>query len=143
MAARLDGARQLNARLTAVKNVGSDILEAVGLRAVLEQKKLAPVATGNLRRTIHLGTVTRRSALTVAGANYSADVELGTRPHVILPRKRGGVLRWKDGAQVRFAKRVQHPGTRAQPFMVPGAQKAIREGSAIADAVIRRWNGAA
>jgi hypothetical protein len=141
--ATLQGARQLNARLTAVKNVGEDILREVGLTAVLEQKRLAPVKTGNLRRTIHLDKVTRRSALTVASAGYSAFVELGTRPHIIEPRKRGGVLRWKDGTQVRFAKRVRHPGTKPQPFMVPGAQKAIRESKAIADAVVKRWNSAA
>jgi hypothetical protein len=68
-------------------------------------------------------------------ANYAMFVEMGTRPHVITPR-RARVLAWKTGSAggyvtsasgrryykagtvgMRFARKVNHPGTRPQPFM--------------------------
>lgn len=48
----------------------------------------------------------------------------GTRPHVIRPRKKGGVLRFVVDGQVVYAKLVNHPGTKANPFL----QRALREG---------------
>ena len=105
------------------------------------QKRGAPVRTGNLRRTIHLASASATSAVTVASANYAAAVELGTRPHVIRPRRRKA-LRFKGATGIVFAKRVNHPGTRPQPFMVPGAVKAVEE-TAGARAIVKAWNGAA
>ncbi|PWI06533.1 hypothetical protein DIZ27_32860 [Streptomyces sp. NWU339] len=47
----------------------------------------------------------------------------GTRPHIIRPR-RAKALRFETGGRVVFAKRVRHPGTRANPFL----QRALRMG---------------
>ncbi|MGD9485749.1 hypothetical protein WDH52_21265 [Streptomyces sp. TRM70308] len=47
----------------------------------------------------------------------------GTRPHVIRPR-RAKALRFDMGGWVVFAKRVNHPGTRANNFLA----EALREG---------------
>ena len=53
----------------------------------------------------------------VAGTNYASFVEKGTRPHVILP-KNGKFLRWEQPqGDFHFARRVNHPGTTALPFM--------------------------
>ncbi|MFF3096828.1 hypothetical protein [Streptomyces cyaneofuscatus] len=41
----------------------------------------------------------------------------GTRPHVIRPR-RASVLRFELGGRTVFAKRVNHPGTRANNFLL-------------------------
>ena len=137
----LRGGRQLNARLTALSNIGTEFMTRLGLRAVLYQKQLVAVRTGNTRRTIRLAKVTRRSATTsVQGAG--AYLESGTRPHVIVPRKKRA-LRFKASGGVVFAKRVNHPGTKAQPFMVPGARKAISEADGLRDELIKKWNGAA
>lgn len=45
-----------------------------------------------------------------------------TRPHRIYPRRPGGVLRFTVGGRVVYARYVDHPGTRAQPFL----QEALR-----------------
>lgn len=45
-----------------------------------------------------------------------------TRPHRIYPRRPGGVLRFTVNGQVVYARYVDHPGTRAQPFL----QEALR-----------------
>ena len=98
--------------------------------------------------------MTPSRAETIASADYAAFVERGTRPHEIRPRNRK-VLRFaadagsarlsgspRKGGRVRFAKRVQHPGTRAQPFMVPGAQKALQD-VGLKATVISSWDEAA
>ena len=137
----LEGAKQLRSRFKAVERAPKGMLREIALRAVTNQKALAPVRTGNLRRTVHLGRVTESSALTIASAKYAAYVELGTGPHVIVPRRRK-VLRFKSSGGVVFAKRVNHPGTRAKPFMLPGAEKAVSE-TVGARAIVKAWNGAA
>lgn len=64
---------------------------------------------------------------------YARIHELGgkTKPHVIEPR-RAKVLAFKIGGEMRFAKRVNHPGSRipARPSMAPAlhiAEPAMRK----------------
>lgn len=53
---------------------------------------------------------------------YGVYVHEGTKPHIILPsRKR--VLRWSDGNQYFFAKKVNHPGTKPDQFLYNAANK--------------------
>jgi hypothetical protein len=42
---------------------------------------------------------------------------------------------------VIFARQVNHPGTKAQPYLMPGAKKAIDEAGI--DSIITAWNEAA
>jgi hypothetical protein len=83
--------------------------------------------TGALRRSI-VGRVVRRdqqgtSGVVEATAPHAVFVEDDTRPHEIRPRN-ARMLRWEQGGEVRFARVVQHPGTRGKPFMGPAAIKA-------------------
>jgi hypothetical protein len=145
------GLTQLRSRFEALKP-SPTLMRNLALSAVREQKKLVPRRTGNLGRSIGIGAVTTRTAETVATANYAVFVELGTKAHTIVPRTKK-VLRFavggnatlsgrpRTGGQVVFARRVRHPGTRAQPFMVPGAQKAVSEFGA--EDLVRQWNDAA
>lgn len=41
----------------------------------------------------------------------------GTRPHLIRPRRKKGVLRFEVGGDVVFTRLVRHPGTRPNNFM--------------------------
>lgn len=60
-------------------------------------------------------------------APYAAYIEDGTRPHIIRPKKPGGVLVFTNKAgQLIFAKQVHHPGTRRYRIM----QDALRIGIA-------------
>jgi hypothetical protein len=47
-----------------------------------------------------------------------------------------------NSGTLRFARSVHHPGTKPQPFLVPGAKDAIRDEIG-AEPIIRNWNGAA
>lgn len=146
------GLPQLRARFEAIKP-NPNLMRQLALTAVAEQKKLVPRRTGNLARTIGIGSVTAVSAETLATANYAAYVELGTRPHDIVPRSKkalrfavgsGATLAGKPrkGASVVFAKRVHHPGTKPKPFMVPGARNAVEQ-VGFKEVIYREWNDAA
>ncbi len=96
----------------------------------------APADTGELRASIRNGwDVKRRGSVFIVEmsmAPHAPFVEFGTRPHEILPKKSGGVLRFESGKKARlerrgksregkivYTKRVMHPGTTAQPFIRP------------------------
>lgn len=55
----------------------------------------------------------------VIRSSHPASIYLvnGTRPHMIFPRRPGGVLRFTVGAQVVYARYVNHPGTRPDPYL--------------------------
>lgn len=129
------------------------LMRNLALASIREQKIMVPRKTGNLGRSIVLGAVTPTRAETKATASYAAFVERGTKPHVITPKVKkvlafpaAGSSRLsgstRKGGRVIFAKRVQHPGTRARPFMVPGAKKAL-EGLGLRSVIITSWNDAA
>ena len=150
MSEPLEGLKKLNRRLDAISN-GSHILKAIQLQAVREAKELVPRQTGYLARSIGPGSLTRSVAIVHASAGYAAFVELGTRPHVITPR-RAKVLAWgtnnrlsgrpRSGSGMVFARRVNHPGTKPQPFLVPGAIAALR-GAGFRNIITKQWNEAA
>jgi hypothetical protein len=48
----------------------------------------------------------------------------GTRPHRIFPRRPGGVLRFDVGGRVVYARYVNHPGTRANNFLLEALRQA-------------------
>lgn len=154
---RIDGMAALNRRLDAVASGRGrrEILTRVALSAVAYSKEEAPVKTGNLRRTIHVASVSDTSATIAVSANYARFVHQGTRAHVIKPR-RARILRWPNGAGARrltgtartgtrdfvFARVVHHPGTKANPFLVRGIKRAAADANLKA-AVVKPWNEAA
>lgn len=158
----IEGYPQLRARFAAISGgVATEaLMRTLGIAAVREQKLLVRRKTGNTARTIHLERVTKDSALTVASAKNARWLEEGTRPHEITPKAKKA-LAWAASPSGRrlsgrprtatrggafggmiVRRRVHHPGTKAYPFMVPGARKAL-EGAGLAQAVVERWNGAA
>src|SRR5690606_16486493 len=55
-------------------------------------------------------------------ADYAAAVHNGTRPRVIVPR-RGRYLRFQMGGRTVYARRVNHPGTPARPYLATALQE--------------------
>lgn len=149
----IKGLRQLLTRFEAIKpNAG--LMRNLALSAIREQKILVPRKTGNLGRSIVLGSVSATRAETKATAKYAAFVERGTRAHVIKPR-RAKVLAWpatsgdarqsgsvRKSGNLRFARRVNHPGSKPKPFMMPGAKRAVEQ-AGFRGIVIDAWNDAA
>jgi len=61
----------------------------------------------------------------VAGAPHARFVESGTKPHVIEAR-RARALRFVWHGELRFARRVNHPGTKPTHFMRDAAAEVER-----------------
>lgn len=87
---------------------------------------LAPVDTGRLRSSGKIVYSSffgfRPKATIIFDVDYAAFVNDGTRPHIIRPRT-AKALRFTVGGRVVYAKVVNHPGTRAKPFL----DRALRE----------------
>lgn len=93
-------------------------------------KTLAPVRTGRLKASIHPDPVRRTGPWRIdtgvsADAPYAAPVHQGARPHVIRPRNARALRFEVDGGRVVFARRVNHPGQRAQPFLTNAAHRVV------------------
>jgi hypothetical protein len=102
--------------------VGQD-LDAMSRRVQARARSLVGVRTGLLLSTIrrergqgprgpYHDVVAGRSGLT----KYLGYHMSGSHPHIIRPRRRRALRFTSDGAVV-FARRVRHPGTRANPFL--------------------------
>ena len=86
-----------------------------------EMEVRVPVKTGNLRTSLGIKVTSDK---VIIGPNerqapYAGHVEFGTKPHVIRPKQRGGVLVFTVGGTKVFTTKVNHPGTKAQPYVVP------------------------
>lgn len=133
------------------------VLGEVAKLGVRYAKQMVPRKTGNLDRSIRVGTVTERSAQMLAGGQgqvgYAAYVEFGTKGgQMIRPihkkalawggsRRLSGSLRSGAGAEF-FSMGHKRGATKAKPYLVPGARKALHE-SGMAKAVVKAWNDAA
>lgn len=89
------------------------------------------VALAPVNKTVGLGgqlknSITKQVAKdnAVVGTNvlYAPFVEFGTRPHTITAHGKG----LSDGTNF-FGKTVNHPGTKAQPFLLPSLIRNIKK----------------
>lgn len=104
-------------------------LRAIG-RLIVPAKGTGPLAletpriTGKLRRSTFfqiIGAMEKQilmvlqPARTPEGKFYGEFVREGTKPHEIVPVN-AQALRFEIGGKIIFARRVQHPGSRANPY---------------------------
>lgn len=136
--------RNLRRTLGAFDNEVVQILDRSALEAQNQAEELCAVDTGRLRASIRSRRVGKYTRDVEAGTDYAQDVEFGTGPHEIVARgkvlafpagpvaqdlsthqdlyqsaKTGKLIKTKSRGAMVFRKRVQHPGTPAQPFMRP------------------------
>lgn len=138
MSYTIKGMPQLRARIEGLKRAKDDIPKQWALRTtVLAKQKHRPnKKTGVTSASIAPRSITKSGAEVKAGG-AAVFLERGTRPHIIRPRK-GKFLRFapkgspvrlsgapKVGSEVVFARKVNHPGTKAYPFMGPAAREAL------------------
>lgn len=113
----------------------------VGPAVIAEIRRRAPVGNdpgaGRLRDSISMRKGGGRGPLSVSfvsSAPYAKFVEDGTVPHKIEPRQ-ASALHWTTNGGDVFARYVNHPGTKANPFvkqavdaMMPYMRQALRKG---------------
>ncbi|MGW1174555.1 HK97 gp10 family phage protein [Kitasatospora sp. NPDC002543] len=109
----------LRGALDRLSGAAREATERAANDMVNHAKSLCAVDTGRLRSSIVAvpsGGRLRFSVTIGTNVTYATDVEYGTAPHVIVPKDKKALF-W-PGARHPVA-RVNHPGTRAQPFMRP------------------------
>ena len=108
----------------AVRGALANAVKDTALEVEVRAQRNAPVDEGNLKNGIGAKPTGDPLAWTVdVGADYGADVEFGTGPHIIRPRK-GKFLRFVVNGKVVFARIVRHPGTAANPYLRPAVSSA-------------------
>lgn len=102
-----------------------------GTAAVINRSAKRNAPKGKTKRLYQsITTTTMREGYRVSvGAYYGVYVDQGTDPHVIRPRN-AKALRFTIGNKVVFAKKVNHPGTKATHFFTNAVQ---RDGQKYAD----------
>lgn len=88
-----------------------------------ELRRTSPVDTGQMRSRTKVrdevngglgGRVNSIKIVAVVDTDYAQMVSSGTRPHVI--RARGKALRFQWHGKTVYFKKVNHPGTRPNPW---------------------------
>lgn len=90
-------------------------LRIITLDAIKEAPVNKQFGGGNLRQSIRPSLITKLKGVVVAGANYSIFVHEGTRPHQIRAKNKKALANRRTNQF--FGKVVNHPGTKANPFM--------------------------
>jgi hypothetical protein len=92
--------------------------------AKADAQKRVQKRSGDLSRNIIARNISEEGFQLAANRAYAVYLELGTRPHVIVPVKKKA-LHWevrvgKRGKKLDvFAQKVHHPGTDPFPFLYP------------------------
>lgn len=89
-----------------------------------EMESRVPVKTGQLRQSLGIKVSGDKVIIgpNTTQAPYAGYVEFGTKAHTIRPKKPGGVLVFNIGGTKVFTTKVNHPGTKAQPYVAPAFQ---------------------
>lgn len=88
-------------------------------------------ATGILERSVIARQDRATTARDLEGhvtvlPKYALMVHEGTAPHIIIPRNPLGMLKFRNRlGTIVFAKRVKHPGTAANPYLVRALKRAL------------------
>lgn len=106
-----------------ILNANEKTEQEAGFKIEQYAKESAPANSGFYRNNIKYDGKNQ----VVANAEYSAQLEYGTKPHVIKAKTAKCLhFKGKDGKDV-FAKVVNHPGTKPQPIMRNAAMRVQKE----------------
>ena len=92
------------------------VLNNTGFKIETKAKGNVPVDTGHLRRGITTKIGDMEVIVHTSNIKYARGVEFGTRPHLIKPKNKKALYR--KGAK-HPVKRVNHPGSKAKPYLIP------------------------
>lgn len=80
---------------------------------------------GSIPEGIVVGPYQDKKIEVISTNVHSVLVHNGSRPHGISPRRAGGWLRFEVGGRVVYARRVNHPGYRGDPFLTRALRDAF------------------
>jgi len=108
---------------------GGYVLDDMERRRRNVTRKARQLAPPGMRKYVKGGLITRggRQVLTVDNTHPAAIfVVKGTKPHLIRPKKKGGVLVFNSKGVKVFTKLVHHPGQKPNNFMTRALREAKR-----------------
>ena len=106
-----DGLREIGRLIVPAKGTGPLAKETPKVTGKLAKSTIFQVTGGPRDQRLEV----RQGARSPQGVFYGALVREGTAPHEIRPRD-AQALRFMVGGDVVFAKVVQHPGTKPNPY---------------------------
>ncbi|MFP5111828.1 HK97-gp10 family putative phage morphogenesis protein [Bacillaceae bacterium C204] len=112
-----------------MKRKRKETLDEIAIFVEAEAKQRAPVDTGDLRRRItHITQHSDDESRAKIGTNleYAPSVEEGSNPHKI-KRNDDKPLKIKIDGKWVTVDEVNHPGTKAQPFLRPAIDENVGE----------------
>jgi hypothetical protein len=112
---RIDQSR-LQRLLSAVGGPGERLLLRKAERVAGLARQYA-AGHGSIPDMIVVGPVVDKSVKVISTNEHTVLVHNGSRRHPIRPRRTGGWLRFTVNGRVVYARQVNHPGYRGDPFM--------------------------
>lgn len=82
------------------------------------------VSNGSISQGIVVGPVEGNKIKVISTNIHTLLVHNGSRPHPIFPRRRGGFLRFVVDGRVVYARKVNHPGYKGNPFLTDALKQA-------------------
>ncbi|MGW2213195.1 hypothetical protein [Streptomyces sp. NPDC001781] len=105
-------------KLERVARQGSAALvQRLTLRTAAIAAATAPGHMGQTIRPIFKGSKANPLGIVMVDHPAASFVMNGTRPHEIRPRRHNGRLRFTSGSRIIYARSVNHPGTKPNPFL--------------------------
>jgi hypothetical protein len=124
---RLDG-RALDFMLDNPRGPVGQHLSRIGTVILTGARAMVGVDTGRLRRSLYKRqSRDTRGQYVQVGSNvgYAYDHHEGVAPHVI-EASTGRMLRFRQGGQIVYARRVMNPGYRGRKYLTVPLRRAVR-----------------
>ena len=136
----LRGSRELRRRLKAIRTVFKPVGKTWADQTVRLAQSRVTVKSGKTKASIRVKNASMRKAAVEAkgGARF---LEAGTKAHVIKP-KRFRALKWNTAGQPMFAKKVNHKGSKAKPFLRRSGRDVLEKSDMLKE-LLNLWNQAA
>lgn len=135
----LRGADGLMDRLGAMSRATRTYPRGWGEEYVRVARPQIPAKTGKTRASVHVANADSDGA-EITASSVAVMIDTGTKPHAIEP-VRFEVVRFQSRGQTVFARKVDHPGTRAHPYRMRAAEEALRR-HPLDEHFIDAWNRA-
>ena len=103
-----------------IKNDVRKVVKNSAFNIERNAKSSASVKTGHLRRSISTKMGDMEATIHTSNLKYAPMVEFGTRPHMIRAKNKKA-LYWKGAKHP--VKQVNHPGSKAKPYLIPAFEK--------------------